>query len=134
MTDTATEELERLLAAATDGPWSHASDKIAAGNIKAPNNAALIVALRNAAPSLIASLKAVTAERDELKVALADERAGAEILDEAGMDAGDKIAVVSAHLKELCEMVIHLDLVTTYGLRTKDYARECEKALEASNA
>jgi hypothetical protein len=40
------DELEKLLAAATPGPWTHASDKLAAGNIKAPDNAALIVAER----------------------------------------------------------------------------------------
>jgi cell division protein ZapA (FtsZ GTPase activity inhibitor) len=48
------DELEKLLAAATPGPWTHASDKLAAGNIKAPDNAALIVAAVNALPELLA--------------------------------------------------------------------------------
>ena len=96
MTDTI-EELERLLAAATEGPWnisrsiiphdgqydygissngakvvSEAFGRSAAGAIlPAEANGALIVALRNAAPSLIAKLKAVTAERDAMAEALA---------------------------------------------------------------
>ena len=48
------EDLKKLLAAATPGPWTHASDKLAAGNIKAPDNAALIVAAVNALPELLA--------------------------------------------------------------------------------
>jgi cell division protein ZapA (FtsZ GTPase activity inhibitor) len=51
------DELEKLLAAATPGPWTHASDKLAAGNIKAPDNAALIVAAVNALPELLAMVK-----------------------------------------------------------------------------
>jgi hypothetical protein len=51
------DELEKLLAAATPGPWTHASDKLAAGNIKAPDNAALIVAAVNALPELLARVK-----------------------------------------------------------------------------
>ena len=48
------EDLKKLLAAATPGPWTHASDKLAAGNIKAPDNAALICAAVNALPELLA--------------------------------------------------------------------------------
>ena len=48
------DDLKKLLAAATPGPWTHASDKLAAGNIKAPDNAALIVAAVNALPELLA--------------------------------------------------------------------------------
>ena len=51
------EDLKKLLAAATPGPWTHASDKLAAGNIKAPDNAALIVAAVNALPELIAMVE-----------------------------------------------------------------------------
>jgi predicted RNase H-like HicB family nuclease len=97
MTDTI-EELERLLAAATEGPWK-ISEHAVRGDIcinagrggwafemyamldthpdeRAEmclrSDAALIVALRNAAPSLLATLKAVTAERDDLAEALAE--------------------------------------------------------------
>tara|TARA_R110002111_G_scaffold170741_1_gene236430 strand:+ start:2498 stop:2935 length:438 start_codon:yes stop_codon:yes gene_type:complete len=95
MTDTI-EELERLLAAATEGHWRYsrsitthdgqydygissngekvvaeAFGRSAAGTtLPAESNAALIVALVNAAPALIASLKAVTAERDAMAEAL----------------------------------------------------------------
>lgn len=51
------EDLKKLLAAATPGPWAHASDKLAAGNIKAPDNAALIVAAVNALPELLERVK-----------------------------------------------------------------------------
>ena len=51
---TSTDGLERLLAEATPLPWEYASDKLAAGNIKAPDNAALIVAAVNALPELLA--------------------------------------------------------------------------------
>ena len=51
------EDLKKLLAAATPGPWTHASDKLAAGNIKAPDNAALIVAAVNALPELLAEVE-----------------------------------------------------------------------------
>jgi len=85
MTDTI-EELERLLGAATEGPWSKEVNFYSNGatvifgpkpvqvliseNTQFVTDAALIVALRNAAPSLIAKLKAVTAERDAMAEAL----------------------------------------------------------------
>lgn len=85
MTDTI-EELERLLAAATEGPWSKEVNFYSNGatvifgpkpeqvliseNTQFATDAALIVALRNAAPTLLASLKAVTAERDAMAEAL----------------------------------------------------------------
>ena len=85
MTDTI-EELERLLAAATEGPWSKEVNFYSTGatvifgpkpeqvliseDTQFATDAALIVALRNAAPSLLASLKAVTAERDAMAEAL----------------------------------------------------------------
>jgi len=61
------EDLKKLLAAATPGPWTHASDKLAAGNIKAPDNAALICAAVNALPELLAERDRLSAERDALK-------------------------------------------------------------------
>lgn len=57
------DELKKLLAEATPLPWTHASDKLAAGNIKASDNARLIVAAVNALPELLA-------ERDRLREAL----------------------------------------------------------------
>jgi hypothetical protein len=56
---TTLEELEKLLKAGTPGPWTHASDKLSAGNIKAPDNAALICAAINALPGLIESARRV---------------------------------------------------------------------------
>lgn len=56
------EDLKKLLAAATPGPWTHASDKLAAGNIKAPDNAALIVAAVNALPELLAEVRRLEAD------------------------------------------------------------------------
>ena len=53
------DDLKKLLAAAAPGPWTHASDKLAAGNIKAPDNAALIVAAVNALPELLAMARRV---------------------------------------------------------------------------
>lgn len=52
MTDIIT-QIKALKATATVTPWSHVSDKIAAGYIKAPDNAALIVALVNHSDELI---------------------------------------------------------------------------------
>ena len=60
------EDLKKLLAAATPGPWTHASDKLAAGNIKAPDNAALIVAAVNALPELLARLERYDDALDEI--------------------------------------------------------------------
>ena len=60
------EDLKKLLAAATPGPWTHASDKLAAGNIKAPDNAALIVAAINALPELLAKLERYDDALDEI--------------------------------------------------------------------
>jgi cell division protein ZapA (FtsZ GTPase activity inhibitor) len=60
------EDLKKLLAAATPGPWTHASDKLAAGNIKAPDNAALIVAAINAMPELLARLERYDDALDEI--------------------------------------------------------------------
>jgi hypothetical protein len=60
------EDLKKLLAAATPGPWTHASDKLAAGNIKAPDNAGLIVAAINALPELLAKLERYDDALDEI--------------------------------------------------------------------
>lgn len=60
------DELERLMREATPGPWTHASDKLAAGNIKAPDNAALIVAAVNALPELLAKLERYDDALDEI--------------------------------------------------------------------
>lgn len=62
----------------------------------------------------------------ELIAQLADERAGAEILDNEGMAANDELAVMRAMLRQLASMVIDLSLATPAGLNVKDYARECE--------
>ena len=61
------DELEKLLAAATPGPWTHASDKLAAGNIKAPDNAALICAAVNALPELLAMAEENARLREALR-------------------------------------------------------------------
>ena len=65
------EDLKKLLAAATPGPWTHASDKLAAGNIKAPDNAALICAAVNALPELLAMAEENARLREALQ-AIAD--------------------------------------------------------------
>lgn len=60
------EGLEKLLAEATPLPWEYASDKLAAGNIKAPDNARLIVAAINALPELLARLERYDDALDEI--------------------------------------------------------------------
>lgn len=66
---------------------------------------------------------------EQLESRLADAEEAAKILDEAGMENGDKYAVASALLKDLSNRVIGLKLATPEGLAVKDFARHCEAEL-----
>lgn len=58
------DELDRLHAAATPGPWVDATNKIGAGGGGIDADRVLVIALRNAWPEISRELRALRAMRD----------------------------------------------------------------------